>query len=385
METNDNISEYIEGCIPSDLLLKYIKGELSGPEKNRIERHLSSCEMCSDELEGLSIMENPERIEGISNELNQQIDALTAKPRREIPNLGLYLRVAASIVLILGVSTIIYFTAFRKSSPLLPNYAMMEIESPKSVKEPNKDLMKMDMAAEAEKMEDLAKESKPSQENIGGNRKEEREEEIRYVAPVVVDSISDKNADKSIVENDEMVAFDTTKFKMAEVVEDNQVADEKLDQPVTVAAEMSTKSARGVLAKKDLASGISASKEKATFETYNERKETALDLFSKEKYKDAVIILNKLYSEFPERDTIAFYASLSNFNLKRYNETIDRISFLAISPNSPFYGQAEWYYALALIKVDRKDEAKVVLNRLINENSPLKENAKKELKKLEAK
>ena len=74
MKEDNHISNHENGCITTDMLIKYIKGELSGLERNRIERHISSCEMCSDELDGLSIMENPEMVDEISQELNQRIE-----------------------------------------------------------------------------------------------------------------------------------------------------------------------------------------------------------------------------------------------------------------------------------------------------------------------
>ena len=69
MKENSNKFDINSGCIRQDILLKYLKGELSGKERNLVERHLLECEMCSDELEGLSNLLEPERVAELEREL----------------------------------------------------------------------------------------------------------------------------------------------------------------------------------------------------------------------------------------------------------------------------------------------------------------------------
>ncbi|PLX02063.1 MAG: hypothetical protein C0594_12295, partial [Marinilabiliales bacterium] len=42
-------------CVSTEMLLKYHRGELSNAEKHRVERHLLTCNACSDELEGIEL------------------------------------------------------------------------------------------------------------------------------------------------------------------------------------------------------------------------------------------------------------------------------------------------------------------------------------------
>ena len=45
-------------CLSLEEMKEYIKGNLSVKDKRRIEMHIADCEMCNDELEGLSNLKN---------------------------------------------------------------------------------------------------------------------------------------------------------------------------------------------------------------------------------------------------------------------------------------------------------------------------------------
>lgn len=98
-----------QNCIPRSSLINYIEGKLSDREMNAIERHLSDCPMCSDEMEGLKILGNPREIEKIEQELNRTIDR-KSNSTKSILHLT-PLKIAASLALLIGISSIIYFTS----------------------------------------------------------------------------------------------------------------------------------------------------------------------------------------------------------------------------------------------------------------------------------
>ena len=98
-----------QGCVPQNTLVRYLKGELSGVEMNAVERHLSGCPMCADELEGLALLHNPDDISSITDSLNAKVD-VALRPHSMLQNLSPF-AVAASVAIILGVASIIYFTS----------------------------------------------------------------------------------------------------------------------------------------------------------------------------------------------------------------------------------------------------------------------------------
>lgn len=114
MNSNSNIFGMDSSCIPQETLTKYLKGELSGAEMNAVERHLSGCPMCSDELEGLTLLENPDDIKRIAQSINQRIEESIVQRRKSFWY-STQFKVAASVLLLVAVSGAIYFTSTLES------------------------------------------------------------------------------------------------------------------------------------------------------------------------------------------------------------------------------------------------------------------------------
>ena len=88
-------------CIPEETMLRYIEGKLSSHENHLVEKHLLECEMCSDALEGLKMMQ-PAKSKEIISDLNKKIDErLKSSERSEakIIPFNNYYRIAAVIAL----------------------------------------------------------------------------------------------------------------------------------------------------------------------------------------------------------------------------------------------------------------------------------------------
>jgi len=227
MKTNNNISNSSEGCIPVDMLIKYIKGELSGVERNRIERHLSSCEMCSDELEGLSLLEKPEEIESIVGELNSKIEKIVVEEKKEIPTWGFYFRIAASVGILLGISTIIYFTAIKNTPPtMVSDNLELQIPESKVSKESKKKLESKGIAGVKKSEKQAVDRSEVSKKTAKPKIAEEEVQEVggKNVFPVIVDSISLDFSDEVVAEVVNEEKMDTVIFAVNEVSPTRNVA-----------------------------------------------------------------------------------------------------------------------------------------------------------------
>ena len=103
------------GCIPNKVLVAYLKGELSSKEAHMVERHVADCPMCADELEGLSLLANPEQINTIENKLNKQIDKRLASPFIHRANRTTWLRIAATLLLFVGVSSLVVWVSITNN------------------------------------------------------------------------------------------------------------------------------------------------------------------------------------------------------------------------------------------------------------------------------
>lgn len=102
-------------CIPNQVLVAYLKGELSSKEAHMVERHVADCPMCADELEGLSLLTNPAQIHAIESNLNKQIDKRLASPFIHRANRTTWLRIAATLLLFVGVSSLVVWVSINNN------------------------------------------------------------------------------------------------------------------------------------------------------------------------------------------------------------------------------------------------------------------------------
>lgn len=106
------------GCPSSDDLRSYLDNRLTDEEKHRIEAHLADCELCSDELEGLSLLSDPDQLPAIVEELDQRIAARRFRILRLRPRLILA-AAAALAVLLISVIFIFRFVVLPHQESLL--------------------------------------------------------------------------------------------------------------------------------------------------------------------------------------------------------------------------------------------------------------------------
>lgn len=109
MSRKYKISDHSE-CFPEEILLKYINDELSIEESNTIEKHLSDCEICSDFIDGVLMLESTESFltskEGLNKAITLTINQ-TQKKRKLNPYLFRAIAAVALILVICGTYLII--------------------------------------------------------------------------------------------------------------------------------------------------------------------------------------------------------------------------------------------------------------------------------------
>ena len=120
---NNNLHTVFSGsdCPKHDQLLGYVDNRLPDSEKHRIEIHLIDCEMCSDEVEGLTEMRDPEQLSAIVEELEQRV--AVSQSRRFRLNTKVILAAAAVIVLLVGAVFIFRFVVWQNQEPLISEQA----------------------------------------------------------------------------------------------------------------------------------------------------------------------------------------------------------------------------------------------------------------------
>ena len=93
-------------CPTHQKLAMYHFDQLSGEERFEIENHLADCEMCSDYIEGLSLLQSNEKLNETEAELKNRIHDLIYKKEKKfiISPLFKRLAIAASLLLIVSLS-----------------------------------------------------------------------------------------------------------------------------------------------------------------------------------------------------------------------------------------------------------------------------------------
>ena len=129
-------------CISQEDMIAYIKGSLSKDEMYRIERHTSECEMCKDELEGLMLLDSPEQITVITNELNAKIHTRTKSKKSILFFRRTFLTAAASILIIFGIGYIAFLITAPSEEILITEHTKITEIPQNSIKSSKEQIIK---------------------------------------------------------------------------------------------------------------------------------------------------------------------------------------------------------------------------------------------------
>lgn len=89
-------------CLSEQTMFDYIDHKLSPKEQHRVELHLLSCELCSDAMEGLRMVQNRKLIRSINEEVSERmaLPVVTMKGRRA--GYRTLISIAAGLLLLAG-------------------------------------------------------------------------------------------------------------------------------------------------------------------------------------------------------------------------------------------------------------------------------------------
>lgn len=100
--------------------------------------------------------------------------------------------------------------------------------------------------------------------------------------------------------------------------------------------------------------------------------ERALVAFSRKDYLIAITDFEETLSDstFSRKDEALLYVGISNLEENQVNIAVEYFS--AISSESYYYEEAEWYLALSLLKVNRLAESKIILQKIASDTKHYK-------------
>jgi TolA-binding protein len=90
-----------------------------------------------------------------------------------------------------------------------------------------------------------------------------------------------------------------------------------------------------------------------------------LEFFSRENYKNSLNRFLTILEQYPEDMNALFYGGLCYYNLGNFNKALDFFEKLLAIELNAFKEEGAWYKAKTLLKLGRKNEAKIVLDEII--------------------
>ncbi|MDD3877210.1 MAG: hypothetical protein PHT69_11350, partial [Bacteroidales bacterium] len=355
------------------------KGVLGEPDKKRVQRHLADCVMCSDEVERLEAMSNPDNIVHIEEEINHKIDEkLIEKKIRWIP----FFKVAASIFLIAGLTSIILWQLDNTSSKMVSEKIT---QADRPVKNDIALLESETRDIDGHLLTDDARRSANSDEleNVAEIPVEEEQDDAPGYFQTEATTSSNQVAQdqqRTITASGAAVTEETALGGNSGRVSEDVVSD-NVYLPVSARSETSeivmneatvTKTERGRSnrnatqspvfaqeASKDSESEIStiALERTDADSSSNHEFEIAVSQYSEGQYQTALRKLNRL----SDSQYVVFYRGMCHYYLNNFTDATSNLSLLINDNTFSLFEDAQWFYALSLFKNRKFTESKTVL------------------------
>ena len=139
------------GCLKLDVLQKYNSSGLTDYERVLADTHLKECELCSDALEGLALVNNQDKLSSLITEINENIskNLLKEKATDKSKTIKIYDRIfyyaaAASILILFGIFSYFKFNwkPIKELSVVTEQTKKEEIrETPQTFDKKNKEII----------------------------------------------------------------------------------------------------------------------------------------------------------------------------------------------------------------------------------------------------
>lgn len=400
-------------CPSSDVLSAYVAGKLSRAEKRAVEEHLTECEMCNDELEGLLLINPPEKADAIVAEINAEIDKRLAPGKEK--SFPFFFRIAASIVLLGGLAFLLVYQLPNKRENAILSDNTDKAHTTEALKDSGiKEAPGLTAPVEAEEetppaaIKNVPKGSVDQNKNTtsSAGRKIAGDYDFLIVEDVAENIESDDVPATGYFS--EPVAAEKVQ-EMANIIEDEKKSETpvtKTESTIVDAVTISETRASGKIsrnyrrAEKDKeAKALSADSEKPAAPAQGEAAEiqtytatggmvggsgfnTAVEKAQIEAYGEAVILFESTGGESIMTVNQRYYYALSLFKTNQVAKASRIFKKLEQEKPAELFNEIQWYYALTLISLDKKTDAAKVLNAIKDSNSPYAIEAIKKLEQL---
>lgn len=385
MNTDYNNIFSQDACLTTDELTNYLSGNLSVNELRKVEHHISDCQMCNDELEGLQNLNNIEKLTQIIFSLNNKIDSHFNKKNYAIPledknekqksfNFKKTFSIAASIALLITAGYFIYDINQTTSDS---NIAEANIPENNIIQEENAVLESENSEKDAvEETEDNFIETKET-------NKEDNSTNSSNKPQIENNEVSTK---EEITKNDEEVIKSVD--EIADVLEEEtpvtELVDENSTEKLNVAKKEkinNDKSSPNTMF--GTTRGADVLRKKESVKDYMYLKDSGILSYNIKSYKDAISDLNKYLEHKPNDFEVIYKLGMSYYYTNKYDVAISKFNKIISTQNIKYFENAQWYKANALLKQNKKDDALIILKDIAKKAGKFSEKAKNKISEIE--
>jgi hypothetical protein len=311
-------------CPDHGQLLAYFRGELTGEELHRIERHLAECEMCSDELGGLGRMKDPEKLPEIVAGIQAE---LTARRRRTIP---VYMRIllpvaAAVVILILGFAFLFRPGMKEKQEKMTAMENAVAVQpGPANIPPPPPPPSSMQAPVTKTETPLLAAAGATSKREV---KKEDQEKNTAVQEPMAI--LEEAELEQKFLTDS---AAARTEEKPAAVHDDAQDMSSNTVAKETVVAGV-------VSAKMNVEGGKQDKASMDKKQPASPAQDSAMLFFQKAEYRQASVLFGKQLAADSTDSFSRYYLASCYYHLKEYSKARLILTRILSDPDNPYYSR----------------------------------------------
>jgi len=386
LNKNKNIFDHRK-CLSREELISYANGSLTEREKHFVEKHLLDCELCTEALEGVLLLDNPSKLTNISSELVRRLSVQNpvSKKNKTRP---VYL--AAAAIICLFIISGIYFAFIRNTQDLKPEMAIAPVKNeplppPASVSAvtgnaPDTLPETISFRDNFQRKKDTKSVSKPELQKLSSQTiitssetgTFQKSNDLSVIQPPAeyngTPGVAEMTAEEPPVMDDKKTAPapEQSKVNMDEAVSTGKKESEGYENSPSAknknAVSMSERSA-----KKDI---TVLTKVNATADLRNVNRNMEV-----ENFKDALDELKHLAKDYPGDMNVKYNTGLVYYNTNETGKALRCFDEVINSGDKKLFEDARLHKALTYVKTNDKQNARKILSHIIAEKGIYKERA----------
>ena len=398
----DNKSHIFQSttCIDYQTLLDYHHKKLNPMQQHEVERHLTDCELCTEALEGIAMLDTTDSL----NETMQQVsEKYPMQPKSAHLSINRWWYAAASVVLMVAVGWVLSTYQYHAKEELaqqLPATKNPAAHAAKPVEQ------KTNTAASTREEDNQpfiyqSISSAPShadmkQKSVVESNKKERIADQGAVALQTPASVSEAAPPTIATDVEEKPVSDQATAKpaihAASVIKENNPSLKNISgfKTYDYTTEYSLRQSAT-----DANNGINANYEtrktheksaawnhiKSTDVSYSDFLEEALFNYKQKNYSSAIQKFQLILADHPNDVNALFYAALCYAENGQYDKALTLLNHLDASGNETFIQESQWNRALILLKTGEQSKAIALLRKIAAEGGMYATQAQQQLAK----